>query len=54
MYQETASVELKRELTDGVKAEIVAFLNTMDGTILVGVDDDGSLYEPFHLSMLLC
>lgn len=49
MYQETSNVELKRELTDAVKNEIVAFLNTMDGIVLVGVEDDGSLYEPFQL-----
>lgn len=49
MYQETANIELKRELTDIVKNEIVAFLNTMDGVILIGVEDDGSLYEPFQL-----
>ena len=37
MYQEKDNIELKRELTDAVKKEIVAFLNTMNGTILVGV-----------------
>lgn len=42
------NIELKRELTDVIKKEIVAFLNTMDGTILVGVEDDGSIYRPFQ------
>lgn len=48
MYQELSNVELKRELTDVIKSEIVAFLNTMDGKILVGVEDNGNLYEPFQ------
>ncbi|MCD7950332.1 MAG: putative DNA binding domain-containing protein [Erysipelotrichaceae bacterium] len=49
MYQESASVELKRELTDAIKNEIVAFLNTNDGIIYVGIDDDGKPYKPFLL-----
>lgn len=48
MYQEKDNIELKRELTDAVKQEIVAFLNTMNVTILVGVEDDGSIYMPFQ------
>lgn len=47
MYQESANVELKRELTDAVKSEIIAFLNTMNGTIYIGVEDDGTIYQPF-------
>ena len=38
MYQEKDNIELKRELTDAVKKEIVAFLNTMNGTILAHTD----------------
>ena len=48
MYQEKDNIELKRELTDEVKKEIVAFLNTMNGTILVGVENDGNIYKPFQ------
>jgi predicted HTH transcriptional regulator len=48
MYQEKDNIELKKELTDAVKKEIVAFLNTMNGTILVGVEDDGNVYKPFQ------
>ena len=48
MYQEKDNIELKRELTDAVKKEIVAFLNTMNGTILVGVENDGNIYNPFQ------
>ena len=33
MYQEKDNIELRRELTDAVKQEIVAFLNTMNGII---------------------
>lgn len=48
MYQEKDDIELKRELTDVIKKEIVAFLNTMNGCIFVGVEDDGSIYTPFQ------
>ncbi|WP_289286214.1 RNA-binding domain-containing protein [Faecalibaculum rodentium] len=50
MYQETSNVELKRELTDAVKNEIVTFLNTMDGIVLVGVEDNDiiSLYKMYY------
>lgn len=45
-YQESATVELKRTLEEDMKAEIIAFLNSyIGGTIYVGVDDDGSIYE---------
>lgn len=43
-YKESERVELKREITDEIKKEIVAFLNTSGGTIYVGVADDGSIY----------
>lgn len=49
MYQESVNVELKRELTEVIKNEIIAFLNTMDGTIYIGVEDNGNIYEPFFL-----
>ena len=50
LYQETSNVELKRELTDAVKNEIVTFLNTMDGIVLVGVEDNDiiSLYKMYY------
>lgn len=45
-YQESATVELKRTLEEDMKTEIIAFLNSyIGGTIYVGVDDDGSIYE---------
>lgn len=43
MYQESETVELKRELTKNIKKEIVAFANTKGGTIYIGIDDDGSI-----------
>lgn len=43
MYQESETIELKRELTKNIKKEIVAFANTKGGTIFVGVDDDGNI-----------
>ena len=46
-YLEDNKTELKRELIDDVKKEIVAFLNTKGGNIYVGVNDDGTLFLPF-------
>ena len=43
-YKESEIVELKRELDDDMKSEIIDFLNSyLGGTIFVGVEDDGSL-----------
>ena len=42
-YFEDEHTELKRELIDAVKSEIIAFLNSDGGTIYVGVEDDGSI-----------
>ena len=46
-YIEDSTQELKREITNVIKKEIVAFLNTFGGTIFVGVNDDGSIYWNF-------
>ena len=43
MYIESNVIELKEQLVDDVKKEIVAFLNTDGGTIYVGVKDDGTV-----------
>ena len=43
MYEESELVELKQQLTDEVKNEINAFLNTKGGTIYIGVTDDGEV-----------
>ena len=43
MYSESNVIELKEQLVDDVKKEIVAFLNTDGGTIYVGVKDDGTI-----------
>ena len=40
-YLETSTVELKRELTDDIKKEILAFLNSSGGVIYIGITDDG-------------
>ena len=42
-YFEDEHTELKRELIDGIKSEIIAFLNSDGGIIYVGVEDDGSI-----------
>lgn len=36
-FIETENVELKRVLNDTVEKEIVAFLNTFNGTIYIGI-----------------
>ena len=43
IFQETEKVELKRILNDTLPKEIVAFLNSFDGTIYIGVEDDGTV-----------
>ena len=42
-YFEDDRTELKRELIDEVKSEILAFLNSDGGIIYVGVEDDGTI-----------
>lgn len=45
-YVETEIVELKSILTEELKTEIVAFLNSyLGGTIYVGVDDEGNVLD---------
>lgn len=42
---ESAQQEYKRQLTDELEKEVVAFLNAREGgVILLGIDDDGSTY----------
>ena len=43
MYKEDQETELKVELTKDIKKEIVAFANTNDGTIYIGIDDNGKI-----------
>ena len=43
MYNEDQKTELKIKLTKDIKKEIVAFANTNDGTIYIGIDDDGKI-----------
>ena len=43
MYSESNKTELKIELIENVKKEIIAFLNTDGGVIYIGVNDDGSV-----------
>lgn len=48
MYKEDQETELKVELTKDIKKEIVAFANTNDGTIYIGIDDDGIIVGLKH------
>lgn len=44
IYKESEVVELKRQLDNDMKTEIIAFLNSyLGGTIYVGVEDNGTL-----------
>ena len=43
MYREDQETELKAELTKDIKKEIVAFANTNNGTIYIGIDDNGEI-----------
>lgn len=43
MFKETDTIELKRELNESVKKEIIAFANTNGGKIYIGIDDDGQI-----------
>lgn len=43
IFQETERVELKRILNDTLPKEMVAFLNSFDGVIYIGVEDDGTV-----------
>ena len=38
---ENVFVEYKRELSDSLAKEVIAFLNTLGGSLFIGVDDDG-------------
>ena len=42
-FEETHNVELKSVLNDSVEKEIVAFLNTNNGTIYIGILNDGDI-----------
>ena len=43
MYKEDQENELKLELTKEIKKEIVAFANTNNGTIYIGINDNGTV-----------
>lgn len=41
--KESPTVEFKRELTDAIKREIIAFANTQGGELYIGIEDDGTV-----------
>lgn len=43
MFEESPKLELKREITEGLKKEIIAFANSDGGEILIGIEDDGTV-----------
>ena len=42
-YIESEKLELKVQYTTEIKKEIVAFLNSDGGTLIIGVDDNGKV-----------
>jgi ATP-dependent DNA helicase RecG len=43
LLTENNNLEFKRELTDSIVKEIIAFCNTTGGTIILGYDDNGKI-----------
>lgn len=41
--KETENIELKRELNESIKKELIALANTYGGEIYIGIDDDGKI-----------
>lgn len=41
--KESPTLEFKRELTDSIKREIIAFANSQGGELYIGIDDDGTI-----------
>lgn len=41
--KESPTVEFKRELTDAVVHEVIAFANTQGGVLYIGIEDDGTV-----------
>lgn len=52
-FTESLTVEFKRELTDAIKKEIIAFANTEGGALYVGIEDDGTVcgIDDAHFSL---
>ena len=42
-YIESETLELKERYTDTISKEIVSFLNSSGGIILIGIKDDGTV-----------
>ncbi|WP_232818700.1 ATP-binding protein [Exiguobacterium flavidum] len=48
MFVESQMLELKREVTEGLKKEVIAMANTSGGEIYIGIDDDGTVIGLAH------
>ena len=53
LFQETERTELKRVFNDSLPKEIVAFLNSFDGTVYIGVEDDGTVVGVNNLDLIV-
>ena len=45
--KENDNLEFKREYTQNIRKEIVAFANSQGGTIIIGIEDDGNVVGVF-------
>lgn len=52
-FQETEAIELKRTLNKDFAKEVVGFLNTRNGIIYIGVDDNGDVIGINNVDMMM-
>ncbi len=52
-FQETEVLELKRELNDHFEKEVVSFLNTNGGKLIIGIDNEGIIYGIDNLDNIM-
>lgn len=50
-YIESETLELKEKYTDTIAKEIVSFLNSSGGTILIGVKDNGEYKDWYQWNL---
>lgn len=54
IWQESQTLELKRQITDSLEKEVVAFLSSAQGgDIYIGVNDDGTPFGVENVDALM-
>jgi ATP-dependent DNA helicase RecG len=48
LLKEDEHTEFKRQITEEIKKEVVAFANSNGGTLYIGIDDDGTVVGVFE------